>query len=622
MRLNSCTTRLDISEDDIPVRTTRVLVATFLALLLLVSSSVGLAEDYVLPSLREIYKDYFHIGGAVSVASWAPKTLVSHRYLVVLLAVLLLVGAGSSNTLAWEGMPVPPLHVEGNQLKDPADNSVLLHGWMQPTASYFNGQGKWYLDPWNWKQLRSLVVRAGVSDLLSYMKELATVMSDTSPRCGRVHGWYCNFVRVNTDSVGGWSSAEGLIDSEQFDAWIANFLVPYANHLWTRGIYLVLCATGPVVVNVDGDMSKNASQGTQERLLTFWERVASAPGVKNADNIMFELMNEPVKIESAPGNGVWGMGSAVYFKAFAEWLKPIIDVIRGTGANNIIWVPTLEWQGSPHQWVQFPFSGENIGIAAHFYPAYGGVFNNAEAIQRLWQRQYKPAADRWPMIITEMFWTPYPDDPRNLVNGSTAGFGNSIKKAIDDQGNVSYLVGFIGDLLEDLNQARPSDCSLSPREGAQAYFDWLKEYASQTTISHGHRAVPGKIEAERYERMSGIRVESTPKNLSDRFISYTDLGSWASYLIGVAEAGSYVMDFRLAAEVDAYGQYGELAVRHESGEVLGVLTADSPQAEDWHVGSIVIDLAEGEQELVLEFRGGGQVNVDWFELSPMTDNDD
>lgn len=141
MRLNSCTTRLDISEDDIPVRTTRVLVATFLALFLLVSSSVALAEDYVLPSLREIYKDYFHIGGAVSVASWAPKTLVSHRYLVVLLAVLLLVGAGSSNTLAWEGMPVPPLHVEGNQLKDPADNSVLLHGWMQPTASYFNGQG-------------------------------------------------------------------------------------------------------------------------------------------------------------------------------------------------------------------------------------------------------------------------------------------------------------------------------------------------------------------------------------------------------------------------------------------------------------------------------------------------
>lgn len=549
------------------------------------------------------------------------KSLVLHDRLVVLLVVLLLVGASSLEALAWEGMPTPPLRVEDNQLKDPAGNSVLLHGWMQPTASYFNGRGKWYIDPWNFKQLRSLIVRAGVNDLLSYMNEVATVMSDTAPRYGRDHGWYCSFVRVNTDSVGGWSSADGLIDSEQFDAWIANFLVPYANHLRTRGIYLVLCATGPVVVNVDGDMSKNASQGTQARLLTFWERVASAPGIKSADNIMFELMNEPVKIESVPGNGRWGMGSAVYFKAFAEWLQPIIDVIRGTGANNVIWVPTLEWQGSPHQWVDFPFSGENIGIAAHFYPAYGGVFNNAQALQSLWQRQYKPAADRWPMIITEMFWTPYPDDPRNLVNGSTAAFGTNIKKAIDDQGNVSYLVGFIGDLLEDLNETRPSDCSLSTREGAQAYFDWLKDYASQSKISHGYRAVPGKIEAERYERMSGVRVESSPENLSDRFIRCTDSGSWASYLIDAAAAGSYVMRFRIAAGADANGEHGEVAVKHESGQTLGVLTADPAQVEGWHVGSIVIDLTEGEHELVFEFQGEGRVDLDWFELSLMAEDD-
>ena len=171
------------------------------------------------------------------------KSLVLHDRLVVLLAVLLLVGASSLEALAWEGMPTPPLRVEDNQLKDPAGNSVLLHGWMQPTASYFNGRGKWYIDPWNFKQLRSLIVRAGVNDLLSYMNEVATVMSDTAPRYGRDHGWYCSFVRVNTDSVGGWSSADGLIDSEQFDAWIANFLVPYANHLRTRGIYLYMCAT-------------------------------------------------------------------------------------------------------------------------------------------------------------------------------------------------------------------------------------------------------------------------------------------------------------------------------------------------------------------------------------------
>jgi hypothetical protein len=371
---------------------------------------------------------------------------------------------------AWEGMPTPPLHVEGNKLKDPTGKDVLLHGWMQPTASWFNGGGRWYIDPSDWNNPDN------IAGFLNFMNDVATLMSDTSPRYGQNHGWYASFVRVNTDAVGGWTSESGLIDTSQFDGWINNFLVPYAEHLSSRGLYLVLSATGPMVVNVDGDGARNTSQGTQSRLLTFWERVANAPGVKNADNIMFELMNEPVQIESSPGNGDWGFGSVTYFEAFTEWLQPIIDSIRNTGANNVIWVPTLEWQGSPHQWDQFPFSGTNIGVACHYYPAYGGVFDDITAVQSLWDRQYKPAADRWPMIITEMFWTPYPNDPWNLVNGSTAGFGNAIRNAMDNQGNVSYLVGFIGDLLESLNDNLPDDCYLSPREGAQSYFLWLPEY--------------------------------------------------------------------------------------------------------------------------------------------------
>ena len=55
----------------------------FLVIVLVFSSSSVLAENYVLPSLREIYKDYFHIGGAISVASWAPKTLISHRDIIL-----------------------------------------------------------------------------------------------------------------------------------------------------------------------------------------------------------------------------------------------------------------------------------------------------------------------------------------------------------------------------------------------------------------------------------------------------------------------------------------------------------------------------------------------------------
>lgn len=369
---------------------------------------------------------------------------------------------------AYKGMPTPPLHVEGRFLKDPCGNNVLLHGWMQPTASWFNGN-KWYRDPTDWNDTRN------VAGFLNFMKAVADLMSDTSPKYGRDHGWYCSFVRVNTDAIGGWTHQYGLVNLSQFDGWINNFLIPYANHLRSVGLYLVLCATGPI--NTPNNGTHNAGVIEQQRLRTFWQRVASASVVNKLENVMFELMNEPVDIESAPGNGDWGNHQNKYFSAFRDWIQPIIDDIRNTGSENVIWVPTLEWQGSPYQWVLYPFTGTNIGIACHFYPAYGGVFDNATAVQVLWDRQYKPAADRWPMIITEMFWTPFPNDPWNLVNGTTAGFGNAIKKAIDNQGNVSYLVGFLSDLI-DLSKNTLYECPLSPKEGAQAYFDWLPTYTS------------------------------------------------------------------------------------------------------------------------------------------------
>ncbi|MFW6371303.1 MAG: carbohydrate-binding protein [Bacteroidota bacterium] len=372
---------------------------------------------------------------------------------------------------AWNGMPTPPLHVEGNKLIDPTGKNVLLHGWMQPTDSWFNGEGNQYSNPTDWTD------QEDVAGMLNFLKKEATVMSDTGPMYGQDHGWYANFVRVNTDAVGGWTSEDGLVDTAQFDAWINNFLVPYVEHLESRGLYLILCATGPMVVNVNDDGARNASIETQSRLLTFWERVANAPGIKNANNVMFELMNEPVQIESSPGNGDWGSGSGTYFKAFQNWTQPIIDTIRDTGSNNVIWVPTLGWQGEPHGWAENPFSGSNIGVAAHFYPAYGGVHNDSTAVQNLWNSNYKPAADQWPMIITEMMW--YPNEPGgydDLFNGTTEGFGNAIKKAIDNQGNVSYLIGFIGDHLANLTTTQPADCPLGSHEGTQSYFEWLPEY--------------------------------------------------------------------------------------------------------------------------------------------------
>ncbi|WP_167608031.1 carbohydrate-binding protein [Maribellus sediminis] len=369
---------------------------------------------------------------------------------------------------AWEGMPTPPLHIEGNQLKDPTGKSVLLHGWMQPSETWFNGGGNRYSNPTDWTNPNN------VAGLLNFLKDAATVMSDTTPKYGQNHGWHASFVRLNTDQIGGWTHASGLVDMAQFNGWINNFIVPYADHLRSRGLYLVICAVGPI--NTPDNGSNNTGREEQQRLISFWRTLAKAPGIRNADNIMFELMNEPVAIETSFGANDWGHGQSKYWKAFRDWMQPVINTIRNEGANNVIWVPTLGWQGEPQGWAQYPFSGSNIGVAAHYYPAYGGVHDKTWAVQNLWNSNYKPAADKWPMIITEMMWFPGGTGYDNLFNGTTAGFGNAVRKAIDNQGNVSYLVGFLSDLLVDLGQTSPQNCTLGSHEGAQSYFTWLPEY--------------------------------------------------------------------------------------------------------------------------------------------------
>ncbi len=60
-----------------------LMFGSLLLVVLLAAGCVPADEELQTLSLREIYKDYFEIGGAVAVASWAPNTLVSHEDLIV-----------------------------------------------------------------------------------------------------------------------------------------------------------------------------------------------------------------------------------------------------------------------------------------------------------------------------------------------------------------------------------------------------------------------------------------------------------------------------------------------------------------------------------------------------------
>ena len=142
--------------------------------------------------------------------------------------------------------------------------------------------------------------------------------------------------------------------------------------------------------------------------------MASTPGIKSADNVQFELCNEPIKIETSLWQRRdWGNGDDAHWAALTNFMQPIVDTIRQQNADNVIWVPGLGYQAQYQGFVNHPINGGNIGYAAHFYPGYVrnlGDPNDSNNVASYWNANYKPCADLYPMMITEMYWQNYTND--------------------------------------------------------------------------------------------------------------------------------------------------------------------------------------------------------------------
>ena len=363
---------------------------------------------------------------------------------------------------AWQGMPIQQLHVSGRNLVDGNGNPVLLHGYMQAATSYFNGgSGVEFTDPTSYNP-------SDVASELSYYEKVAQLMSSTGPVLGQSHGWYCSYVRY-LDGNCGWDSNGNLTDSGMFNRWIVNELVPYVEYCRSVGLYVVICGQ-PTEVFPGGDAGKNMTSQYKQNLITWWTAVAGNVNIKNADNVMFEICNEPVSVESSLGNGDWGFGSSSYNAAFQTYMQDIANAIRNTGANNVIWIPALAWETTMWQFVNYPISGNNIAYVGHWYP---NGDNTASDFVNGFNANWKPCTDRYPLLITECAWIA--GDSYTLYNGTTDVFGNTTKNLFDTQGNVSWDIGMVNDDIGNLSGGW-SNITAPTTDCGQAAFAWWQTY--------------------------------------------------------------------------------------------------------------------------------------------------
>nr|WP_315199331.1 cellulase family glycosylhydrolase [uncultured Flavobacterium sp.] len=365
----------------------------------------------------------------------------------------------------------PQLKVEGKFLKDPCGNKVSLHGVAITPSPWFNGGA---VGEWRWNNY-------DVPGCLQYNNAIIDKLSDAK------QDWYLNYVRLHIDPY--WTNNLGVsgisendisqFNFERFKTAVDKVILPLIAHAKTRGMYVILRPPGVCPEQIA------VGEGYQDYLKLVWDYVSKHPSLKNADNVMFELANEPIKIKLTDGSV--GANTQAHFDQLKLFFQPIVNMIRTNGANNILWIPGSGWQSQYKGYAVNPIEGTNIGYAVHIYPGYWGKDNNDPMVFRAnWNENIKPVADIAPIAVTEIDWAPdqYAVWGKGGVTGKPGqrGFGANFKVLVDESGNVSWNLLSPENLIDKGSLKGGIAYNSDPEACAFPVHNWFKEYAKKLVI--------------------------------------------------------------------------------------------------------------------------------------------
>ena len=120
-----------------------------------------------------------------------------------------------------------------------------------------------------------------------------------------------------------------------------------------------------------------------------------------------------------------------------------------------------------------------------------------------------------------------------------------------------------------------------------------------------------KLEAEDYDAMSGIDLETTTDTGGGQNIGWIDKDDWVEYTVFIPSTGDYLIEYRVAGEYDSLGFDVKL-----DGILIDNQALNNPGGwQDWATQSrIVKGLTKGEKTMRLDFIDG-PINTNWIQFT-------
>ncbi len=354
-----------------------------------------------------------------------------------------------------------------------------------------------------------------------------------------------------------------------------------------RGVYVI------IDWHVEGDTRSWKSQAQQ-----FFSEMAQKYG--HHPNVIYEIWNEPT-------HNNWHSDIRPY-------AVDVINSIRQHDPDNLIIVGTETWSQRPDDAATNQIPDPNIAYTIHFYPddPGNGQFHRHQLRANVTAAMNQGAA----VFATE--WGPSDAAPNPesdiwmqfLIDNKISHCMWSVNDKIADgdwqwsifapgtPGTGPYTLRGPGFYLQDLMHNWP----------------WKAGGGTQCTAVN----IPGRVEAEIWCNQSGVQTEPTTDAGGGENVGWIDTGDWIEYLVNAPGAGSYQLDFRLAADGSASKSFNILADGVQVGAVNFTATGGW---QTWTTVNTSVNLNAGEQTIRLEATSDG-FNINYIDFSSECSNPD
>lgn len=130
--------------------------------------------------------------------------------------------------------------------------------------------------------------------------------------------------------------------------------------------------------------------------------------------------------------------------------------------------------------------------------------------------------------------------------------------------------------------------------------------------------VPGKIEAESFDFNNGLVLENTTDTGGGQNLGYTHIGDYVDYRITVETAGTYEVDYRVAA-LSTSGQIELYVIDGDQKDLLHTVTLPITGGwQSWETVSKSAVMPEGRYTIRLRVKRT-EFNLNWFRFRFITD---